>query len=299
MKGLCLLFLLFLPALSCNKVTEYFRDPDTAALTETIHSAALTAYAADVAVSVIKGHANDNVTYTRSNPGFPCTTLIQISPDDYRFAADVNAVTVAGLWADENTAVLSVIYTDYHSENTTLDILGIETIPLLCEGNSVHVALAKQDISLNPDVDALLSINLNTLQIQSELIRLDVRPPDDVYVAVVQNAYFIDINTKGSFDDLEDDDYILTGGGQLVNIEGNDVEIIQEAMVNLLISSDCQSNPIDGMALIRVTGLEDQGFPELGTTVLEFRNQCDGTAGVYAATGMYVASNGKRIRFRL
>jgi hypothetical protein len=299
MRGFCLILLLLIPALSCKKVADYFRDPETSALTETIHSAALTAYAADVAVSVIKGYSRDNVTFTRSNPGFPCTTLIHISPDDYRFASDVNAVTVAGLWADESTAVLSLIYTDYHSENTTLDILGIETVPLICEGNSVHVALAKQDISLNPDVDALLSINLNTLQIQSELFRLDMPRPEDVYVAVVQNAYFIDINTKGSFDDLEDDDYVLTGGGQLVNIKGNDVEITQEAMVNLLISSDCQANPIDGMALIRVTGLEDQGFPELGTTVLEFRNQCDGTAKVYAATGMYIASNGKRISFRL
>src|SRR5512145_1881900 len=95
MKGLYLTLLLIIPALSCNKVTDYFRDPETNALTETIHSAALTAYSADVAVSVIKGYSNNKISFTRSNPGFPCTTLIQITPDDINFSSDVDAITIA------------------------------------------------------------------------------------------------------------------------------------------------------------------------------------------------------------
>ena len=155
------------------------------------------------------------------------------------------------------------------------------------------------DIQMNPDQDALLSLNLNTLEVQTELLRLDEPKPTDVYVAVLQDAYFIDVYNNLTGNDLEDDSYTVTGGGQLIRVDGSSAEITQQAMVGVEISPGCLLNPTEGMALVKVTGLENQGFPELGTAVFEFTSGCSGTARVYAATGMYVGSNGKNIRFRL
>ena len=284
---------------SCNKVKNYFRDPDTRVLTETLLSTKLTGYVCNTAVSVMNGQTFPHVSFvSRSNQGFPCTTLMVIDLNEAG-SEKAGSVSVAGLWTETGTAILSLLYTDYHAGSNTLDLVGIETIPVIRDGDNLHIALASQEISLNPDQESFLSINLSTLEIESELLRLDMPRPTDLYVAVVQKAYFIDINTHGTPEDLDDDDYTVTGGGQLVEVAGNSAEIIQQAMVEVNLSSECLLNPLHGMALIKVTGLEDEGFPELGTALIEFNDECNGSARVFVATGMYVGSNGRKIDFNL
>jgi hypothetical protein len=287
---------------SCNKIKDYFREPDSAQLIETINSASLTAYASGVVMAEMNGYPLQYAITTRSNEGFPCTSITHINlaecgmPD---IANRASSITVAGLWPDANTAIFSMIFTDYNTESGTLNILSIQTIPVMLEGNDLQVVMAGQDISLNPDKRNLLSINLSTFEIESELFRLAVLPPEDVYVAILQRAYFIKVNTNSSLGDPDDDIYTITGGGQLVKVSGNQAEITQQAMVDVCISPECMLNPIDGMALIKITGIENEGFPELGTAILEFTGRCKGSAVVFAATGMFAGSNGQRVSFLL
>jgi hypothetical protein len=296
-----LLFLL--PFFSCNKVKDYFREPDPEPLLETIHTSVLTGYAANVSFAMMAGQTIAGVNFHRSNPGYPCTSLISINtttnPGLYIANQDVNTITIAALWADEFTAILSILLTGYDAGTSTIDLMGIKTVPVIRTGDHINVAMASMDIQMNPDQDALLSLNLNTLEIQTELFRLDEPKPTDVYIAVLQDAYFIDVYNNLTGNDLEDDIYTITGGGQLIRLNGSSAEITQQAIVGVEISPACLLNPLDGMALMKVTGLENQGFPELGTVVFEFTPGCGGTARVYAATGMYVGSNGKNTKFRL
>jgi hypothetical protein len=299
-----LMTLLLLPLLfSCNKVKDYFREPDPRPLLETIQASVLTAYAANVSFAMMAGHAITGANFHRSNAGFPCTSLISINTSTnsgiYLTYPHVNTITIAGLWADESTVILSILLTGFDTGTSTLDLLGIKTIPVIRTGDHINIAMASMDIQMNPDENALLSLNLNTLEIQTELLRLDAPKPSDVYVAVLQDAYFIDVYNNLTVNNLEDDNYTITGGGQLVRVNGSSAEITQQAMVGVTVSSDCFLNPKEGMALMKVTGLEKQGFPELGTVVFEFSPVCTGTARVYASTGMYIGSNGKNIRFRL
>jgi hypothetical protein len=297
-----ILFFLF-PFYSCNKVKDYFREPDPEPLLETIHTSILAGYAANVSFNLMSGNSIPGIGFVRSNPGFPCTTLITINtsmhPGIFPADLDVNTILIAGLWADESTTILSILITGFDMGNSTLDLLGIKTVPVIRTGDHINIAMASMDIQMNPDQDALLSLNLNTLDIQTELLRLNAPKPTNVYIAVLQDTYFIDIYNNLTTNNIEDDSYIITGGGQLVSVAGSSVEITQQAMVGVEISPSCLLNPTDGMALMKVTGLENQGFPELGTVVFEFTPGCSANARVYAATGMYVGSNGKNIRFRL
>jgi hypothetical protein len=301
----CLLLIvwLFLSGISCNKITEYFNDPETNQLVETVQSTVMAGYAANVAFSVMQGMTFPNVTSSRSNAGFPCTslTVIHTENDNTLFLSHSKAttITVAALWADETTAVMSLVMTAYHSSTATIDLLGIKTIPVIRTGDHINLALASMDIQLNPDQDALLQLNLNTLEIESELFRLETPRPADVYVAVLQDAYFIDVYNNLTGNTISDDTYTITGGGQLVKVAGSSAEITQQALVEVEVSPACQLNPIDGMALMKVTGVKDEGFPELGTAVFDFRPTCDGTAHIYAATGKYIGSNGRSVRFHL
>jgi hypothetical protein len=303
LHALLLILILLIPLGSCRKVMDYFRDPDTGQLAEAIHTTVMAGYAANVAMAVIDGHSFPNVTVSRSNDGFPCTTLMVIDTDadpNLNFAAEkASQITVAGLWPDASTAILTLILTDYHIGASTLDLLGIQTIPVIRDADHINVALAGMDIQLNPDQEALLSLDLTTLEIESELLRLETTPPDDIYVAVLQNAYFIDVYNNSTANSISDDSYTVTGGGQLVEVSGAAAEVIQQAMVEVKVTPACVLNPVSGMALIKVTGLEADGFPELGAAVLEFTAGCGGTARVFLATGMYAGSNGKNITFHL
>ncbi len=303
LHALVLISILLFPLGSCRKVMDYFRDPDTGQLVEAIHTTVMAGYAANVAMAVIDGKSFPNVTVTRSNDGFPCTTLMVIDTDadpNLFLAADkASQITVAGLWPDASTAILTLILTDYHIGASTLDLLGIQTIPVIRDLDHINVALAGQDIQLNPDQDALLSLNLSTLEIESELFRLETQPPDDIYVAVLQNAYFIDVYNNSTGNSISDDSYTVTGGGQLVEVAGSSAEITQQAMVEVKVTPACALNPVSGMTLIKLTGVEEDGFPELGTAVLEFTESCGGTARVFLATGMYAGSNGRDVAFHL
>jgi len=295
---LLIAFILF----SCNKIKDYLREPDPSLLVETIHSCSLVSYSANVAYSLINGQILPHTSIIRSNSGFPCTTLMTIDKTgmgNYPVNDMAAGVTIAGLWADENTAVFSIMITKYMGQTSTLSVLGIKTIPAIRTENHISIALASMDIQMNPDEDALLSINLNTLEVQSELFRLEAPVPNDVYIAVLEDAYFMDIENNSTAGNLADDKYTITGGGQLVKVNGNDAEITQQAMVDVAITPECQRNPVNGMALMKVTGLEDENFPELGTAVFEFHSSCSGTAGIYAATGMYLSSNGRNVPFEL
>jgi hypothetical protein len=47
--------LFLLPILSCNKVKDYFREPDPEPPLETIHTSILTGYAANVSFAMMAG----------------------------------------------------------------------------------------------------------------------------------------------------------------------------------------------------------------------------------------------------
>jgi len=304
MLKLAFAVILLFPQGSCKKLKDYFRDPDTEALSGTIHSAVLTGYAASVAMAVMNGQSFANVTFaSRSNPGFPCTTLMEMETNGITtpsfLTGRTGSITIAGLWADASTVILTLIFTDYHTDEEIFDLVGLETIPVILDGNDLHVALAHMDIQLNPDQQSLLQINLTTLEIESELLRLDAPRPADIYVAVTQDAYFVDVHTNGTSDNPADDSYTLTGGGQLIEATQHTAEIVQQAMVEVEVSPECSENPVGGMALVKVTGVESEGFPELGTALLECRPACDGEANVFAATGMYAGSNGQKVPFKL
>lgn len=289
---------LFLSLFSCNKLRDYLREPDTEVIVETLNSTRLTGHAVTLAMAVMNGYSVSTLSLVRSNDGFPCSAVIGIDLSEY-IDAPAERVTIAGIWANETTAVLSMIFSNYYYDSRILELVGIETIPVIIESDNIHIALASQEIDLNPDQDAFLAINLDDFQFESELIRLDQPLPGDVYIAITQKAYFINVIMAGTPGDITDDSYIISGGGQLIQVVDNSAEIVQQAVVEVLIAPSCRLNPVTGMALLRVTGVKEDGFPELGTALLEFTDNCQGKADVFLATGMYATSTGKKVSFLL
>ena len=107
------------------------------------------------------------------------------------------------------------------------------------------------------------------------------------------------MNDNNTATNLGDDNYTLTGGGQMVELAFNSTEVAQMGLINVEVSSQCTANPLDGLAFLQITGVETEGFPELGTALLQFENTCNGKVSVMLATGAYVTANGSDISFNM
>lgn len=289
---------------SCKELEEYFHDPETESLTDALKTCAIIGYSVSTAMSVMEGYHLPNVRIKTRCNDFPCVSVVLIRIDDsYPFSfspGETGEVIVAGLWADEETAIFTLILTDFNIHTSTFRLKNIHTIPVIRTlDGKIGVAFAGMDINLNQQSDALLEFNLLTQEIESEFARLDEQRPEDVYVAVEQNAWFIEIDQKSTPDDLWDDSFVVTGGGQLAEVTDNTADVVQQAMVDVTLDQTCTANPVNGLAIIRKVNTEEEKFPELGTAILEFHDYCDGRAKILLATGAYIGSNGKSIRLNM
>jgi hypothetical protein len=292
-----LLILVFL--CSCKKVKEYFHDPETEPVRQALKTSAAIGYSVSVAMSVMSGEKPPFVISTGDCSNFPCTFLIyiNINRDNPLMFSEENTgeIIVAGLRPDEDVAIMTIVCTDINISTQSFTLLSVHTIPVIKDEDRIIAVFSEMDINIGTDNDALLNLDLSQQEIDSEVSRLDRQRPEDLYVAVEQNAWFIDIDQKNTPAYFHDDSYSITGGGQIVEVTGASGGIIQQAMLQVEIEPDCLRNPVYGYALIKNTSVEDRKIPELGTAIFGFHNMCDGRADVTLATGVYLRSNGKSI----
>ncbi|MBN1599848.1 MAG: hypothetical protein JW894_16250 [Bacteroidales bacterium] len=296
------LILVLILVSGCKKIKDYFHEPETEVVAQTIETAYIAGYAANIAMTVMKGYHVPNVRAVRTGSGEAGTALININPQIQPSAGFITdraqRITVAGIFAGGNSAVLTILLSNFDAVTTTYTLLEISTIPVVELDGNLLVVFAGMDFDFDPETDGFLSFNLTEQEFDSEILRLYEQQPDDIYVAFEQDAYFISVvqnNTPGTIDD---DDYYITGGGQLFEITSSSTEIFQQAMFNVHISDDCMFNPTAGYALLKKVNIEDNSFPELGTALLEFHSSCDSRVDVVLGTGVYIGSNGNSIEYR-
>lgn len=297
------IFVTLIPVLlsvsSCKKVKEYFHDPETEPVAHAVKTSAAIAYSASVAVSVMSGEQLPFVITTGDCSNYPCTSLSLVtvnSSNQVLFSGgSIGEITIAALWPDEDVGIMTIIFTDIDISAQSFTLLSIHTVPVIKEEDRIIVVFSENDINIGSDPDQLLEMDLSQGEIDIELARLEYDTPENLYVAVEQNAWIIAIDHKGTLENFRDDSYLITGGGQIIEVIGASGGIIQQAMLSVELNPYCQSNPVSGFALIKNTKAEEKKIPELGTAVFEFHNHCDGKADVVVATGVYIRSNGKSL----
>jgi hypothetical protein len=292
-----LLILLLFITISCKKVKEYFHDPETEPLRQAVKTTAAIGYSASVAMSVMSGEESPYVLATSECSDYPCAFIIyiDINQDNPLLFSDgsVGQIVVAGLMADEDAAIITVVLSDINVATQDFKLLSVHTIPVIKEEDKFFAVFTDMDINIGADSDTLLNLNLSQKQINDEISRAQRERPSDLYVAVDENVWFIDIDQNGTNAYFGDDIFSVTGGGQIIEVMGASGGIIQQAMINVELEQGCFRNPVSGYALIRNTSVEERRIPELGTAVFGFHGQCDGKARVEVATGVYLRANGK------
>lgn len=298
-KQMAFVLLLVVLLCSCNALEEHNQKPELGSLQQGLRTSAAIGYCASIAYSAAKGYPlPGNVVY---NAG---TGLIYVHIDQnypLLFNKNIGDIVIAFHWGT-NAGVMSVLFANIDVIGGSLKLYGIHTVPVMEESDGSLMALfAKQDIIIGAGSDTILNMgNITDLVLNTEVNRLNAAKPTDTFVAAKQNVWFINIDQNNTNSYMHDDNMTITGGGQIAEVQGESGGVIYHALINANINySVCSMNPTSGYALSQNFKAGGEPYIDLGSTLLSFRNTCDGNAHVDISTGKYTGYNGKVISLGL
>ena len=292
--------LIILQFISCNKFKEYNQEPELGSLQQGLKISAAIGYCASAVMSVVEGQElPGNVVYDKN------TGLIYIKIDNEHplpFNKNIGDIVVAFQWSG-NAGLMSVLLANIDLLGGNVKLCGLHLVPFMKQSQEEEVLaiLTKQDIIIGNGSDTLLDMsNITDIVFNSKVDQLNSEKPNNAFVAVKQNIWFININQNKTYSNLYDDNITVSGGGQILEARGASGGIIYHAMIETRINySICNMNPIDGFALSQNFKFGGEPYVDLGNSLLSFHNACDGKAHVSISTGKYFTYNNKDISLNL
>ena len=288
-----LFLMLLLMQASCKK-ENYYREPDLTTLKHSLQACAAVSYCASIAVSAFMGESlPPNVIYNSSSQ----LILININSQyPLPFNKNIGQIAVSGLWQN-NHGILSILFSKIDILNAKIKFYGLYTIPIEVsdDGRHIFTLFARQDIIVGNGSDTILNMsNISGLTLNEELERLGNQRPEDVFVAVKQHVWMMDIFRPASGNSVYDDKTILNGGGQIVEVMDDEGGISYSAILNTsFCHSGCALNPTQGIAFLQDFKSPDIILPDVSNAYFSFYNQCNGGLHVDFASGRYKNVNDK------
>ena len=277
-----------------HDVVERFDvPPDTEPLAAVIKSAVPLAHIVTAATAEMFGEdidiAEANITCT----AFPCAVVADVTvPDDsiIRPYTSASSAHVAALWSSQAQGVMVVLLYGGTLGSPNYQVQSIHSFPVSRRGSDLLITFADIDIDVSGEADDPAALTAS--EIALELERLNTPIPTDYEVALGMDAWVVEVITQGSSNDLTDDRFLISGGGQYVAVDGTAVDVYQLGLVGVEMDATCTQNPLDGLAVIQAVDTREFVF---GQAVLEFDRMCDGRARVFVANGNYIGTIGDRI----
>lgn len=289
-------FLLLLQICSCKKFEEYNQKPELESLQQGLKTSAALGYCASVVMSVIEGdELPDNAVYEKN------TGLIFIKIDKTHplpFNNNIGEIVIAFKWSDRG-GLMSILFAKIDLLGGKTKLCGLYLLPFMkrSEEEGIYAMFEKQNIIIGNGSDTLLDMSdITDVIFNTKINQLNSEKPDDAFVAVKQNVWFINIEQNNTYSNVYDDNITVSGGGQIIEAKGAEGGIIYHAMISTKINySICKINPISGFALSQNFKFGGKPYIDLGNSLLSFHNTCDGKAHVDVSTGKYMRYNNKYI----
>ena len=211
-------------------------------------------------------------------------------------------IVAAGLAVENEVVLMSVLFSELNVAGGTFSVLDISTFAAMrhtdiMTGQS-ELLVVYEDMDINSGSDTLLTVAMSAGQIAAEVAKYENMLDFSESMVLEQNAWIIKVGDNGTATDPADDLYTINGGGQYVELNGSDVEIVQLTMIETTMTTQCRKNPGGGYAFFQNTGA-GAGGAEIGHAFLNFHPACDGNADITVATGVYVTSIGKTTALQL
>jgi hypothetical protein len=296
--------ILFSSLNSCKKIKE-LRDnnPDLTVLQQGFRSAVTIGYCASLANMAFKGEdLPNNVTFEQgSNSEYSNSGLLFVNvtgTDPLPANNNFGNIIIAALWDEsQRSGVMSILFADIDLLAADFKFYGIHTVPFGEELNTgkVTCVFAEQDIVIGNGQDTLINLSLSRPKFDLELDRTDNLPPTDLFVAARQNVWFVKVNQNGTYPDIYDDSYEISGGGQIAEVRDDTGGILYHALIEARFNyTNCQLNPTNGQGYIQ--NIKAGSSVDLGHITLNFHEDCDGQARASFAFGeKYIQYNGRDV----
>ncbi len=317
MKHIILLILLFLITITAcrkdgidNPLDDWFQDPPVAPITQTIKTVVPIGYVASLVAADMKGYTIVNTKSVQQKS----SKLLYVDTETnypYKFKGDTyGEMIIAYIQTDENTALVSVFFTDMDVVSGEFKLKNVIAFPIIIDEfyQKITAVYAWMDINLGSNL--LPGIDLTQEEIDDNLGKLDNRRTgsslDEIEVAISQDAWIVDVYHNNTFDNVLDDNYKFFGGQQAIHVEDYETEsstgAMQMAMIDVDFSADCTKNPTNGFVFMQdvevATSTNDNDIV-FGHVFYEFTPDCDGRVLVDLATGNFISSIGKEINLGL
>lgn len=211
-------------------------------------------------------------------------------------------IKVIGLFADSQSAVMTVFFTNTNVTDGTFILKNAAFVPVTRDTSGTMVVFASEDV--NADSTTVVATQITDSMVTIKLNGMPSSLPTDSSVAVNQRAWITIVKEPAGYS-LGSETYDLYGASQYLGVSSSTVEVIEAVMLEVrLAPATCRKNPISGYAMIRdvkiqETNTNNNSDIELGTTILTFNNTCNGNATITLATGVYLARTGSTAALNL
>jgi len=289
-----------------DTVNGFFRPPPVLPVLEVIQTSVPTGFCATVAMADQLGHTipdadiiNHNglsMIRMENNHAYPLS-LLPVPCDE---------IYILRLGMDEEMCMISSFFVsnDHHSGRQKVYHIG--PTPVMLDDQHVRAIFVRNHVSVEDELNLELKISRGEIDLAIE--QLKVPNPDDVSVAIKQDAWLIEIVPGNTWTDFSDDKFMITGGEQDVSSisdqEINEASVMQMAMIGLMIDPECLRNPVSGFTVLREISVEtgrDNRLDDLvlGTIFYTFEKSCTGRIKIPLATGSFILSLGKEVEFNM
>jgi hypothetical protein len=295
-----LAIVLILQFCSCSRIKEYSQEPELESLRQGLKTSAAVGYCTSIVMMVVEGQKlPDNVVFEK-NTGLIYIKINKTHP--LPFNKNIGDIVVAFNWSGR-AGLMSILFANFDLLGGNGKLYGLYLVPFMKENEEegLWTMFEKQDIVVGNGSDTLLDMsNITNIVFNAKVAQLNSEKPDNAFVAVKQNVWFINIDQNKTYSNPYDDDITINGGGQILEARGSAGGIIYHAMIDTKINySICNLNPVSGFALLQNFKTGGEPYIDLGNSFLTFHDNCDGTVHVDVSTGKYVTYNNKYISLDL
>ncbi len=207
---------------------------------------------------------------------------------------------------DEDMCIISSFFVSNDQLTGQRKVFHIGPLPAMLDDQNVRAIFVRNHVSVEDELNLELKISQGEIEIAIE--KLKFPNPDDISVAIEQDAWVIEIEPGKTWTDFSDDKFMISGGEQEIStisdMEGDATSVLQMAIIGMLIEPSCLRNPVAGFSVLREISVEtgnDRKLEDLvlGTIFYTFAESCTGRIKVPAATGSFILSLGQEVEFNM
>jgi hypothetical protein len=292
---------LSLAGLGCHTaLQDKFQNPDTNPVRKVLKTTMPLAYAANLTMAALDGHAPSNVRFTSTGDPHGAPFLLEITVDAaFPLPQGIEAtgvVLVAGLVTRDSLGhpdfvLMTVGFGELNVSKGTFRLKDVTAMPVVVETDLVtgqrrlYAVYANMDVDTGANPRAPLQLDQHQIDLRYERYQRMRQFDYQRRTTLEQDVWILTVDDHDTPADASDDSYLVGGAQQYV--EADDTADLMQMFLLLQMKPSCKANPTDGGGFLQNVK-SGHDYLEAGQVALGVTGKCDGRMRFLAGTGSYL-----------